>query len=249
MPLTLPTHPVAVLPLKVWRPRWFDGVALTVGAVAPDLAYAVYGFAPVLRTHNLLAVLWWGVPVTLVVTGLVRWAAPVVAAHLPGGGRLRLGDYGVLGAVRHPWAVTVVSAAIGAFSHVAWDSVTHATFFPVLRREVWPGMPWWGLFSDASNIAGFVAGAMIVVHLGRSGLIRRWHGPPPEVARRPVVFWAVVVAVLLAGLTTMLAFPVDWYTGTAIRALLIGGLALVGGAAAGRILKTVDSSVSIDQSR
>jgi hypothetical protein len=38
MPLTLPTHPIAVVPLKMWRPGWFDGVALVVGAVAPDVA-------------------------------------------------------------------------------------------------------------------------------------------------------------------------------------------------------------------
>jgi hypothetical protein len=33
VPMTFPTHPVAVLPLKLWRPRWFDGVALVLGCV------------------------------------------------------------------------------------------------------------------------------------------------------------------------------------------------------------------------
>ena len=36
MPATFPSHAAAVLPLKLWRPRWFDGVALVVGSMAPD---------------------------------------------------------------------------------------------------------------------------------------------------------------------------------------------------------------------
>lgn len=46
MPMTVPTHPAAVVALKLWRPRWFDGVALVLGAAAPDLAYALDGSAP-----------------------------------------------------------------------------------------------------------------------------------------------------------------------------------------------------------
>ncbi|MEV0457031.1 DUF4184 family protein [Catellatospora methionotrophica] len=51
MPLTLPTHPVAVVPLKLWRPRWFDGVALTIGAIAPDLAFAADGYGVTIHSH------------------------------------------------------------------------------------------------------------------------------------------------------------------------------------------------------
>ncbi|MFF5265545.1 DUF4184 family protein [Actinomadura viridis] len=41
VPLTFPSHAAAVMPLKFWRPRWFDGVALVVGSTAPDLPFAV----------------------------------------------------------------------------------------------------------------------------------------------------------------------------------------------------------------
>lgn len=234
MPLTLPTHPTAVVPLKLWRPRWFDGVALVIGAIAPDLAYATYGFGVTLLTHNVFAVAWWSLPVTLVAARLVRWAAPAIVAHLPGGGPLRLEDYGVLGIVRHRWYVTACSALVGAFSHIAWDAVTHPGYFPSLQRPGWSGEPWWGLFSDASNLFGIVAGTLLLVHIGRSGLLRQWHGPPPRQRRRPFAFWSAVAVTLGSGLTLVIVHPVDWMAGQAIRIMLIACLALLCGAATAR---------------
>ncbi|MFI9531412.1 DUF4184 family protein [Micromonospora rosaria] len=43
MPLTFPSHPAAIVPLKLSRPRWFDGTALIFGSMAPDLAYVLDG--------------------------------------------------------------------------------------------------------------------------------------------------------------------------------------------------------------
>ncbi|WP_285684733.1 DUF4184 family protein [Actinoplanes sp. NBRC 103695] len=235
MPLTIPTHPVGVVPLKMWRPAWFDGVALVVGAVAPDLSYAMHGVVS-LHTHNLVALVWWGVPVTVVLTLPVRWAAPVIAAHLPG-----VGDFGVLGTVRHRWYVTVGSALIGAFSHLAWDWITHPGYVPSLSHEVLPGMPWWGLLSDASNLAGFVAGTIMVLLLGRAGLLREWHGPPPAVVPRPAVFWSVVAGTGACGVAAVLLNPIDWFAGQAVRLMLIAGLALLFGAAATRTKELVSN--------
>jgi Domain of unknown function (DUF4184) len=235
MPLTLPTHPVTVVPLKLWRPRWFDGVALVIGAIAPDLGYATYGIGETLRTHNMPALLWWSLPVTLVAIRLVRWAAPVIAAHLPGGGPLRLRDYGVLGLVGHPWYVTVFSALLGSFSHVAWDSFTHPGYFASIRQEAWSGTPWWSLFSDASNLVGFAAGTLLLVRIGRDSLLQRWHGPPPRTRPQPFMFWPAVAVAFGSGLTLVVVHPVDWVAGQAIRVMLIAGLALLCGAAAARL--------------
>ena len=68
MPATLPSHQAAVLGLKLWRPRWFDGVALVVGAAAPDAAYAVTGLGVDIRSHAWHALLWFNLPLTLVLT-------------------------------------------------------------------------------------------------------------------------------------------------------------------------------------
>jgi hypothetical protein len=240
MPLTLPTHPVAVLPLKLWRPRWFDGVALVIGAVAPDLAYAADGYGVTIHSHAWHAPLWWAVPLALVGGRLVRWMAPVVAAHLPAGGRLALRDYGVLGGVRHPWRVTAWSAALGAVSHIVWDAFTHPyvdggrLLFPWLHHPVTPGMPWWELLVRVSDLIGFAVGLGLMLHLGRARLLRRWHGPPPPAPRRPAVFWAAASTVVGAGLALLPFQPVLMLPDQAIRCLLIACLALLAGTVAVR---------------
>jgi hypothetical protein len=188
-----------------------------------------------IRTHNLLALVWWGLPVTVILARLVRWAAPMIAAHLPAGGPVRLGDYGVLGAVRHRWHITVISALLGSFSHLAWDAFTHPGYFSPLRHEVWPGTPWWGLLSNASDIAGFVFATILLIHIGRTGLLRKWHGPPSRATARPVAFWSMVALVLGAGMTLLSVHPTQWFAAQAIRTMLIIGLALLAGAAGARL--------------
>src|SRR4051812_5174416 len=127
MPATVPTHPLAVLPLKFWRPDRFDGLALVIGAAAPDVAYAADGYGLTIHSHAWHAPLWWGVPVTLLGVRVLRWMAPTVAVHLPEGGPFALREYGTLGPVRHRWWITVLSAVLGAVSHIGWDAFTHPT--------------------------------------------------------------------------------------------------------------------------
>ncbi|MET7423863.1 DUF4184 family protein [Dactylosporangium sp. NPDC005555] len=183
MPATLPTHPLAVLPLKLWRPRWFDGVALAVGATAPDIAYAA-GDAVVIRSHTVAAAFWWGLPVTVLTAWLIRLGAPMVAAHLPGA----LREYGALRKVRHRWWVTATSALLGDASHLLWDLVTH------------PGaIGSWRLVRDVSDYAALLLLPLFMVYVGRRHLIREWHGAAPVVQCRPLLFWSVAVEVFAAG--------------------------------------------------
>lgn len=59
MPLTLFAHQVPTMGLKMARPRWFDGTALCLGSMAPDLGYAVSAYLHV-DTHD-----WDGMPLVL----------------------------------------------------------------------------------------------------------------------------------------------------------------------------------------
>lgn len=183
VPLTFPSHPASVVALKVWRPRWFDGVALVVGSMAPDLAYVLDGSGlPVWPfSHQVLGLLGWCLPLTLVLAWLIRRAAPVVAAHLPPAGPFALRDYGALGAARHRWPVTVWSALLGAASHLLLDQ---------LELRVPPA-------EYVMHVLGAVAFAVLAVHIGRRRLIRRWHGAPPDRPLRPALFWGVAGAVTL----------------------------------------------------
>ena len=197
MPSTLPTHPLAVLPLKLWRPGWFDGVALVAGAAAPDTAY-LFDRLPVpaprhgvhawgYEVDHLLGALWFSVPVALLVAWLIRLGAPAVAAHLGReGGWAR--DYGVLGRARHPWWITVSSAAIGVASHLLWDLVTH------------PGpLASWFAVRQTSDYASLILMPLFIWYAGSRRLLRAWHGTPPPAARSPKLFWPTAAAVFTAG--------------------------------------------------
>lgn len=129
MPLPILAHQAPILPLKLWRPSAFNGTALVLGSIAPDLEYlrlsasslGAKGFA-----HSFVGQFVFCLPVTLSVVLLV--------------GRLDLADVLIarLGA-RFAWlagAATDVareggfkracmSALVGSFSHLALDALTH----------------------------------------------------------------------------------------------------------------------------
>ena len=136
VPLTFPTHPVAVLPLKLWRPRWFDGVALLLGSMAPDLAYALDGSGlPVWPfSHQYAGLFGWCLPITLVGAWMVRRVAPVLSAHVP------VGDIRPVGP---RWWVTVSSALVGAASHLVLDRIEAPPVEYVLHVAGVAGLVWY----------------------------------------------------------------------------------------------------------
>lgn len=247
MPLTFPSHAAAVLPLKLWRPRRFDGVALVLGSTSPDLLYPFAAIVPYPPTHSLPALVWWCLPATVLLTWVIRRATPTVAAHLPAGGRLgalALPDYGALSRARHRWYVTGYSALLGAVSHLCWDGFTHSTdtngwdgpWRPWLDAVAFGGMPWFRVLQHVSSLVGFAVVLVLAVRIGRRRLIRRWYGPPPAVGRRPRLFWGVAAAVLAI-------YPVTWPVLTHLyqahvqgtRLLCLAALGLLAGAAAVRL--------------
>jgi hypothetical protein len=147
----------------------------------------------------------WGVPLSVASARLIRWSAPVAAAHLPGWWR----EYGVLDSVHHRWYVTALSAWLGAVTHRLWDDITHDQLagttvgFAALGHPAVAGIPWWAVLHAVSSAAGLVGWIWATVHIGRHGLLQRWHGPPPLISRRPALWWTTVATTALA--TTSIA--------------------------------------------
>ncbi|MGC4896181.1 DUF4184 family protein [Micromonospora sp. DT31] len=240
MPLTFPSHLAPVLPLKRWRPHWFDGVALCTGAVAPDVGYLLTGtpLAVGMRTHTLGGLLWWCLPVALGYAWVLRRVVAGIAVHLPAPRLFGWHWYATLAAVRHPWQVTVCSAVLGAFTHVAWDRVTHSG-----RLSRLPGVadvhaltgvswPWF-----ANTVGGVGGGLLVAVLLVREA--RREPTAPgvgstaPEA--NPSVFWRVALAVTGLGALLLPALPAAGVPGPAgVRALHLAALALMAAAVAAR---------------
>ncbi|GIJ80728.1 protein of unknown function [Micromonospora phaseoli] len=238
MPLTFPSHLAPVLALKVWRPRWFDGVALGTGAMAPDVAYLASG--PSARsfadTHSWPALFWWCLPVALVYALVVRSGADSIVAHLPGDRWFGWRGHGSLGRRPDRWWITISSALVGAVSHLGWDWLTHTDewlwmVFGVRWSSV-TDIAWWTVSDLSSTVVGAVVAVMLAARVGRQGVAAN------EVAashvRQPCLFWGVAATVAIAGLAVVPLLPgAAFLAVTVVRvlhvlalALLVGGLAV-----------------------
>jgi hypothetical protein len=169
MPFTL-SHPAAVLPLL--RPLARYGVlsALVVGSVAPDLPYylGVRGARP--YTHTLAGILWFSIPVGwLAYLGFQLLLRRPAVFLLPEPLRARLDPRPHIAAV----GPVTLSLALGALTHVAWDTLTHrsralARAFPFLREDpltLW-GHPIWSyrVLQGGSTLLGGVVLAVALLH-------------------------------------------------------------------------------------
>jgi hypothetical protein len=165
MPLTFLSHQCPVVALKLARPRWFDGVALVIGSMAPDFPYVLSGTAWEFDAHG---------PV-----GLVAFAL------LPSCGPLRLRDWRVLAARRPTAWITASSALLGAASHSLWDTFTHerrfgARLFPILRERALTLGATPVSYARVLQYLGHVVGALVTLallrHIAREGHVARWYG-------------------------------------------------------------------------
>jgi uncharacterized protein DUF4184 len=130
VPLVFLAHQAPLLPL-VRRFRRIDGVALLVGSMAPDFAYALLGTRWQLWAHAFPGLATFCVPATLGVAWIVvRVWAPVVPAHLPELGAFHLRDYRALAAHEFGWGRAALWAFLGALSHAGLDHLGHGWGWP-----------------------------------------------------------------------------------------------------------------------
>ncbi|WBB90305.1 DUF4184 family protein [Verrucosispora sp. WMMC514] len=242
MPLTFPSHLAPVLALKLWRPRWFDGVTLSTGAMSPDVVYLTTGptgrsFAD---THSWPALLWWCLPVALAYAAVFRSCADAILAHLPGDSWFGWGGHGSLTRWPYRWWITISSALLGAASHLGWDWLTHTDgwlrgVFGLQWSSV-TDVAWWTVSDLTSTLVGALLAVVLAARLGRReaakvGVCRV--APSP---RRPALFWSVAALVAAAGLALVPLLPgASALAATIVRSLHVAGLALVAGAIAVRI--------------
>ncbi|QDA60936.1 DUF4184 family protein [Hymenobacter jejuensis] len=142
MPFTL-AHPALVLPLIRPLRRWLSATGLVVGSMAPDFEYFFRLRSNRGHAHNLLALVWFDLPLSLLVIALVHGVVrkPLVRC-LPTVLHDRLGWM-----AEKPWPLTnlwsarvLLAIAIGSLSHLLWDGFTHigyiADLLPFLKKIV-----------------------------------------------------------------------------------------------------------------
>jgi hypothetical protein len=235
VPLTFFAHQSVVLPLKMKRPQWFDATALCIGAMAPDLAYALSYWLAV-RSHHFIGYLVWGVPFGVIGSVVVRHIAATVFAHLPDAGPLRVHSLRVLGRRKPRLTVTITSAAIGAGSHIVLDGFTHKGRFGsrwlgldrvLFRMPLRGEMTISRVFQYFGHTVGSVIGVLLLATIAKRHLLDTWYGETAvadarRFSLRPlqrVVFWTVATLGLFAAVT----WPISTEGSTTFR--VIDGLA------------------------
>lgn len=218
--------------LKSVKPRWFDGTALCIGSMTPDLVTA-FG-VPHWSALNVPPAWLLGIVATVVVRSSV---ASVAAAHLPDLGPFRLHSWRVLARCHHTWTSTIASVGIGLATHHVLDSFTHP-FGDAARLLGYDDIEV-VLFGVASPLAtvfqwighslGSMLGVWMLLAIGTHRRLDEWYGADAVTADRSFrltrqgrqLFWALTVGGTIVGLAT--ALTTDLRTGVA-RTILATGI-------------------------
>lgn len=253
MPLTFPAHQALVLPVKLRWPSRTDGTAMCVGAAAPDLLYPVPGIGS--NGHGAVGVVLLVVPLTFGICSLLRWRAALgVFGNLPDLGPFRLHSYRVIARRRPTTLTTVVSALIGAVSHVLIDAFSHSgrwgstllgldeTLFSVPIRGEMSGAR---LIQYVGHTVGSAVAIGLFFYIGRSRHLEQWYGTAAVAAARRfsmpasarVAFWTTYAIVAVAVAACLRA------AGASLVFCAIDGL-VAGALCAGAIPVTVGRSIS-----
>jgi hypothetical protein len=134
MPFTL-AHPAIIIPLR----RFLPLSALVIGSLSPDFEYLFRLTAISKFSHTLLGIFYFCIPVSL----LILWLFHSVVKHptlllFPLIIRKRLEAYNTQFTFT-PFSrlfVILCALAIGAFSHIMWDSFTHENGWAVGKLPV-----------------------------------------------------------------------------------------------------------------
>lgn len=239
MPLTFPAHQAVVLPIKLRWPDRTDATAMCVGATAPDLLYPVAGIGS--SGHSIAGVLIGAVPLTLAICWVLRWRSALgVFANLPDAGWFRLHSYRVI-TKRRPGAwTTLLSALLGALSHVVIDAFTHSGRWGsdlLGLDEVLFTAPLRGAMTGARVLQylGHSLGSLIAIglffYIGSSRRLEQWYGEAAVTDVRTftmtptsrVQFWVVLMSVALL-VTAGLSAAGGSLTFSAIDGLVFGTL-------------------------
>ena len=140
MPFTL-SHAAAALPFRRFKPVW---PALVIGTFAPDLQYFIWISDEDRSGHHFPAVVFFTLPLALVVLWLFEWVVKGPAIELlPSGVQRRLQDKVEPLSFRgwKRFVSIILWTAVGIFTHLAWDQFTHshtraATIWDVLNTQV-----------------------------------------------------------------------------------------------------------------
>ncbi len=189
MPATLLSHQAIVLPLKLRWPRWFSGLGLCLGSMAPDLEFVGRMTDDWRVSHTFAAQVYFTVPLCLGLAWLLTAVVfPAVLPFVADHPRLRLRDLAALEPPRswREWGRLACSSWIGGCSHLLLDGITHGQhsgwlvpYLPWLRTPV-PHVGGPAPLHDALQLWLTLVLAVVTtglwLRIARGRLLWRWRG-------------------------------------------------------------------------
>jgi Domain of unknown function (DUF4184) len=182
MPVT-PAHAAVAWPLRRIAPG-LPTAAVVIGSLSPDFEYLLRLQPSGLFGHTALGIATFCLPISLLVCAVFQRAVrPALVDLLPPGILAQPSAVARRRAGAGRWAVAAVAATLGAITHVAWDSFTHASGWGVARLPVLAStvglaglepLPIYKLLQYGSSLAG---GALLLLWAARG------------VARIPPALW------------------------------------------------------------
>ena len=240
MPFT-PSHVMAVLPLmRARRVLHLDAVALAIGAMAPDFEYFLNGRLRGTFAHSIAGIALFCVPLTLVLAAVWQLrVGPMLAAVAQRDLVEPAGFWRSPGAT----ASAMISAAIGAATHLVWDSLTHwggyfVHTYPILQESypvpVMGPLPLHRILQHLSSVVG-----LVVVIVAAVVAIRRRPRDclPPRPSRGRTILAGCVAGGVAIGLARLAIFNhyALWAPDSFVVAVISGGL--LGCLVAGAVVK------------
>jgi hypothetical protein len=197
MPWIAPSHQAPVLPLKLWKPHLFSGLALCLGAAAPDLEFILRVDYNWIVSHTFAAQIFFTIPVVMILHwALTSVVLPWLLPLLPGGPPFHLHDLALLRPASSPrdWARIAFSAWVGGISHVVLDGFTHGNhtgwvtqLVPLLRMPI-GRLPLYDLLHVLGTVVLGALSLRWLAEIGRRRQLVAWSGlTPPSIAPATLV--------------------------------------------------------------
>lgn len=230
MPFTF-SHPAVVLPLI--RSKYVSATGLIMGSIIPDFEYFLRMKNLSEHSHTWAGAFYFDLPLTLLIALIFHLIIkkPLID-NLPVYWQERFQETrnsDFITYLKSNLVVFIISALIGSFSHIIWDSFTHSDRFFVdqfvfLQDEIQVGSiekPAYKFMQHGSTLAG------LVFVLGFIHFMKRH--PVTNQKEINLSFWLVVIGITLMGVLIRLSqgFIESFYTNLIITIISAGMIGLL----------------------
>jgi hypothetical protein len=207
MPFT-PAHASIVLPFV--NSRYVSATGLVIGSMSPDFEYFIRMSVRGEYGHTAWGILYFDIPLTLVLALLFHLVIKKnLIVNLPQFFQQRLTDLlrtDFVSYLKKHVVVFLISAGIGAASHVLWDDFTHGDGYfvrvvPLVRGYYIPMFGWrqplWHVLQHVSTMVGLLVVMVYIARLKRD----------VSVAAKPALsYWLCFLVITV--ITVMIRFVI-----------------------------------------